>query len=237
MAAKAGDKPTTPQISFPLDDPRWVPMADVVTRLCPRLGGVGPTEYDLDTALRKGRLHCLDRYWTTDGAWERRLVPALCWIGHRLAVDGHGRVAMRRRYTGWREVSKSCPWDPLSRYNPHHHRDGPILRLSGFGQGASILFAWQPDLEQIWPTVFPPAAEPEVRSIATKEWVIAEAERLKRLDKIPDGIGKTAFAKQLANNLAAEARTNRSISVRVVGWKYLRNYLQAWGLWPISAIQ
>jgi hypothetical protein len=76
-----------------------------------------------------------------------------------------------------------------------------------------------------------------VRHIATKVWVIAEAERLKRLDKISDGITMTDFAKRLADNLADEAKTNHSISVRVVGWKYIRNHLREWDIWPVSAIQ
>jgi len=221
MAQKAIDDFTT---VFPPDD-RWLVDREACARLTPRFGYQPIAEDAITLALRQNDLHCLNCYRTVDG-WERRLVSFLCWT----TIEWMERPVLggqRRRI----DLACSLPAKVKWVRNPVH------FLSPGLGQRGSVLYFWRPDLERLWPAVFPPAAEPEVRSIATKKWISAEAERLKRLDKIPDGISMTAFAQQLANNLEDEARTNRLISVRVVSWKYLRNYLRDWGLWPISAIQ
>ena len=77
-----------------------------------------------------------------------------------------------------------------------------------------------------------------VRRVTAKEWITAEAQRLKRLDPIPaDLTTKTGFAKLLADNMGRAAAWDHWISIRPVKWTHIKNNLQGWGLWPISAIQ
>ena len=59
--------------------------------------------------------------------------------------------------------------------------------------------------------------------VSTKAWVTRKAQRLKRDGEIPDAINKTAFARALAG--------------KSVSWRYVRNHLEEWSLWPISAIK
>jgi hypothetical protein len=75
------------------------------------------------------------------------------------------------------------------------------------------------------------------RRVKSKDWIIKEAQRLKRLDEIPADISKTDFAKLLADNMDRAAKADHSISIKPVGWEYIFNHLRKWGLWPISAIQ
>jgi hypothetical protein len=88
------------------------------------------------------------------------------------------------------------------------------------------------------------SAKEERRHVSSVDWIIAEAQRLKRTDGIPDAItcerhgAKTAFAKLLGANLMNAANnTDASISVDPVGWKYIFNYLEKWGIWPLDRIE
>jgi len=76
-----------------------------------------------------------------------------------------------------------------------------------------------------------------VRELSAKKWITREAQRLKRLGKIPVGKGaKTKFAKLLEANMKEAARTDTSISISPVSYKHILNQLSAWGLWPIDVI-
>ena len=66
------------------------------------------------------------------------------------------------------------------------------------------------------------------------EWIAAEAKRMKMAGKIPSDIKITHFAKELERRMKAAAPTNDSI--RLVGWRHIKNKLPEWGLWPISSI-
>jgi hypothetical protein len=79
-------------------------------------------------------LHCLSRYRTGRGKWERQLLSCLCWAGHRLSSWSDGALF------------------PVK-------RPGSKFTQPGLTRGA-ILYGWLPDLERIWPTVFPPAESP-----------------------------------------------------------------------------
>ena len=154
MAHKAGTTSTTSEQALPLDGFRWVPLAEVFARLRPRLGGQGPAEHDLSMVLAEGRLRCLNRYRTPQGVWARKLVSLLCWLGREVQYWSSGKFTTRRQQN-W-----SCPksWsDP--RLSFHLCDRGIGFSQPGFGDG--ILYAWLPDLEQIWPTVFSPAIPPE----------------------------------------------------------------------------
>jgi hypothetical protein len=90
---------------------------------------------------------------------------------------------------------------------------------------------------------------------SARDWIVAEARRMKAGGEIHEGIIKTHFAKKLATSMdkAAEAskaswslddkaatvkvaRTGRP-TPRAVGHRYIRHKLPAWGLWPISSIK
>jgi len=88
-------------------------------------------------------------------------------------------------------------------------------------------------------TVMPQLKTPELppRQVTAIEWIMCEAQRLKRTNKIPAGINKTKFAQLLADNMREAAKTDHSIVLRPVRWKYILNHLQAWGLWPIFDIE
>lgn len=76
-----------------------------------------------------------------------------------------------------------------------------------------------------------------LRRITAKKWITAEAERLKRSGLIPADISKTDFAKCLATNMALAAERDHLILIRPVRWKYIRNHLSKWGLWPPGIIE
>lgn len=84
-------------------------------------------------------------------------------------------------------------------------------------------------------------AKEEPRRILSVDWITAEAKQLKRTGKVPADIergghgAKKEFARLLATNMIKAAKTDRSI--HPVTWKYIRNHLLAWRLWPISVIE
>jgi len=81
----------------------------------------------------------------------------------------------------------------------------------------------------------------EPRHILAVDWITSEARQLKRTGKIPVDIergkrgAKKEFAQLLATNMIKAAKTDRSI--HPVTWKYIRNHLLAWRLWPTSVIE
>jgi hypothetical protein len=75
----------------------------------------------------------------------------------------------------------------------------------------------------------------ELEELATaKEWIVEEARRMKRAGKIPDGITKTNFAKLIRDWMKKALRAGAV--KKLVEWKYIRNELSDWDLWPISRI-
>jgi hypothetical protein len=76
-----------------------------------------------------------------------------------------------------------------------------------------------------------------VRRMPAMQWIAREAWRLKRIDAMPDDISKTEFAKLLADNMERAATYDLSISITPITWKYIRNHLSEWALWPIPVIK
>ena len=138
---------------LPLDDSHWVPMAEIFARLRSHLGGQGPTEHDLSIVLAENRLHCLNRYRTPQGVWERKLVSLLSWLGREVQYWTSGKFTTRRQQNWLCPKSWANP-----RLSFHLCDRGMGLNQSGFGDG--ILYAWLPDLERLWPAVFAPQTEP-----------------------------------------------------------------------------
>jgi hypothetical protein len=141
----------------PLDDPRWLLMVDVFTRLCPHLGNRGVAEHDVHMALAENRLHCLQRYYRRpQGDWPRQIVSFLCWAGYQLRCWGNGKISVISRHDRpWAENAS----DP--RLSMHLRLQGQGFMQLGFDNsiftGRQIFYAWLPDLERIWPTVFLPS--------------------------------------------------------------------------------
>jgi hypothetical protein len=134
---------------LPLDDPRWRVLADAAARLSPHLGGQSVAEHDLSIALATNNLRCLNRYHAPGGVWVRARVSFLCWAGYRLQSRLNGLSIARRR--DWPREGYSLK-DLKHRGDPRE-RGTPFFQIE-LGQG--VLLGWQPDLEQLWPAVFPP---------------------------------------------------------------------------------
>ena len=61
-------------------------------------------------------------------------------------------------------------------------------------------------------------------------WIAAEAKRMR--GEIASDIKITAFARELERRMKEAAKTDKSI--RPVKWRYIKNNLRNWGLWPIT---
>jgi hypothetical protein len=79
-------------------------------------------------------------------------------------------------------------------------------------------------------------ADPVVATVsATGAWVINMVKRKKAVGEIPANIRITAFAKLIHGWMGKMAKSDATVPR--VGWKYIKNSLPAWGLWPISSIK
>jgi hypothetical protein len=79
------------------------------------------------------------------------------------------------------------------------------------------------------------SAPNELPPTGTAVWIAAEAKRMKRDGEIGEGTRITDFAKLLEKRMRKAADANRSL--RAVGWRYIKNQLPVWDLWPISSIK
>jgi len=80
-----------------------------------------------------------------------------------------------------------------------------------------------------------PATDPPKPTKPTIVWITAEARQLKADGEITKGMSKTELASLLEHQSqgAAEAgKLKKPLTLR-----YIRNQLDAWGLWPISSIK
>jgi hypothetical protein len=64
-----------------------------------------------------------------------------------------------------------------------------------------------------------------------KTWVAGEIERMKTAGEIR-GVRITELSKQLHKRMSKAAAADKSL--RLVGWRHIKNCLPSWGLWPIS---
>jgi hypothetical protein len=78
-----------------------------------------------------------------------------------------------------------------------------------------------------------PGEHEEASASATSKWITEEARRMNRAGKIPTKI--TAFANELEQRMGEAVRAGTV--KKAVGWRYIKNKLPAWGLWPISSIK
>ena len=69
---------------------------------------------------------------------------------------------------------------------------------------------------------------------STKAWITAEVKRMKIAGEIRPGIKITYFARELKRRMDKAVRAGTV--KKSVGWKYIKDCLPRWGLWPISSI-
>jgi hypothetical protein len=75
--------------------------------------------------------------------------------------------------------------------------------------------------------------------VTARDWITAEARRMKTAGEIDESIRITHFAKILAATMrkAIQAAAPDESRLRSVGSGTIKNRLRGWGLWPISAIK
>ena len=82
-----------------------------------------------------------------------------------------------------------------------------------------------------------PVGPPPKAPTGAGAWIKSEVLRMKAAGEISEGtrISITDFAKLLEKRLKAAARADNSL--RVVGWRHIKNSLPGLRLWPISSIE
>jgi hypothetical protein len=170
--------------------------------------------------------------WTSLGAvrrafWDIRDYPAIDWEASSAIYTG---PAMRlvRKPDGSKHVEFDCRVQvsiAVDFIRFHHPTVVHELQIRGLMPR-----------DESEPTEQLPASEPPVPQeelslqqgaegkILAKVWVTAKAQQMARCGEIPEGISKTKFAKLLAGDAT-------------IAWRYIRNHLEDWGLWPPSAIE
>jgi hypothetical protein len=75
--------------------------------------------------------------------------------------------------------------------------------------------------------------------IRPKKWLEKKLPKMKKAGKIPDGIGKTDFAKMLIEEMEEACNSDSKLSLRlnIPTKRHLVNELSHWGFWPISKIK
>ena len=79
-----------------------------------------------------------------------------------------------------------------------------------------------------------PAGDAEGDEASTKAWITAEVKRMKIAGEIRPGIKITYFAHELKRRMDKAVRAGTV--KKSVTWKYIKDSLPHWGLWPISSI-
>jgi hypothetical protein len=143
---------------LPLDDPRWLPLHDVVVRVCRRTEHLGLAAIDVTDALAAGRIRAMQRSRT-----ERELPPASYW-GNILVLgkDFHAIVA---KPDGLRVAYFNSAGIPTT---------GPL----------TAIYAWWPDCHKVWPELWhEPEPEPKLGESqgGRGKWKVTARAELRRL--------------------------------------------------------
>jgi hypothetical protein len=122
----------------PLDDPRWLPL----------------TEAHRPLSLFVGSWHLAARDLTA------ALASRVCSMRRRIS-PGSGPDRERLEFSFWEHEGEVDSWSDRPTVVIHHRGrgSGTITSIKGF-----VFYAWKPNLEEVWPTVFPPP--PPVKSKA-----------------------------------------------------------------------
>jgi hypothetical protein len=157
-----------------------------------------------------------------DGEPYGDAVPIDAKFGY-IELDPQGRVRVAPRTKLWREaryrIAEAC--DVRAIWSPH-----PPAAHATQDQRPTP----DPAPEAL------PVSDPSKRVYA-KNWVPAEAIRLKKDNKIPLEVYRrpTDFARFLEGRMRAAKKTNELL--HPVGWQYIKNHLHKWGIWPIESIK
>jgi hypothetical protein len=173
-------------------------------------------------------------------------------LGGRLVVEMQDLIRDGEPHGGWVTTNANL-WD-LKLDRDDHVQVIPRIELWRKAIGR---IAEQCDARAIWPPHPPPSEpapdqQPEDKAgpavlpvsippkrVSTKDWITAEAKRLKKDNEIPRSayIHPTTFAKLLWDRMKNAADTDKSIRLRRVDWRHIKNQLRKWGLWPIESIK
>ena len=120
---------------LPLDDPRWLPLADAHARLGRRTGSPGLAARDLSDAMKSGDVRSLRRPIGRGSGPDRELLAKSFWTAHEL-YSGSALLVVDRS------------------------RGGQIITAAA-ARGFAF-FVWSPDLERYWPGICPEPAPKRV---------------------------------------------------------------------------
>jgi hypothetical protein len=112
--------------------------------------------------------------------------------------------------------------DPLTGKAMLSGPDGRVYREVQFSQL---------DVKELWPR-----EGEEVHGAGA--WITAEARRMKAANEILPDIRISDFARELEGRMkkAAKKAATTNKPLRAVGWRYIKNKLREWDLWPVSSI-
>ena len=100
--------------------------------------------------------------------------------------------------------------------------DAPLLGIEVLPPGDEV-----PAPSTNAPTASPaPKVTAQGTGATVKDRVVAEAQRMRDDDEIPEGILRKSFASQLARRIGKPKSAG-----------YIRNELEGWGLWPVALIK
>ena len=81
-----------------------------------------------------------------------------------------------------------------------------------------------------------PAAAPEPKLSPSAQWCCARVRELKATNQISEDTKITALAHRLEDELAEASKADDTDTLDPLTWRYIRNELQAWGVWPFDRI-
>jgi hypothetical protein len=134
----------------PPDDPRWVRFSIVLYLRCQWTGSYVLAARDLTEVLEKEGVHSMQRFVSVCISPDWRLLSNPFWSKHDVVCDG--------------EFLRVIP-------RPHSIKYGTASPVSQDG----VFYAWLPDLERVWPAIFPPSKPSLLDQIS---------ERLERLEHL-----------------------------------------------------
>ena len=130
--------------ALPLDDPRWLPLANVHGALCPSTGHPELAARDLTGGMAK-----------PDGV--RSMRRRFARLPDKVDPDDYPERE-RLRWAFWNEHELYWSGSERRLMIVPRPRGGQIVTADA-ARGYAF-FAWRPDLERLWPTMFPPSHEP-----------------------------------------------------------------------------
>jgi hypothetical protein len=155
-------------------------------------------------------------------------------LAEKLLVEwlGEGRVRWTCRYLkGDHSTGDRRFWLQILNINWEEGSALDVCMIEGPGPASSAygILVSREDTLALLP------GEPSEELVASGRWIAAEAKRMKAADEIPQDIGITDLARELAQRMNKAAKTDPSI--RPIKYVSIKNKLHEWGLWPVTSIK